>query len=512
MAKDSCRPRPQRTVLSLMALRSVEKRYARPSIVSRPSTPLKRPMRGPLSAKQVYSEQVKPQSLTPMLGPDNAPNEREAFPGRDFADFVAGSDETPRLGQLCAAIVMNCDERLAFFYAVADAFVEFEADGVVNGVFLFFAAAAEGCERSTKLLAIRCGDESRGRARDIRVGTGSRKKLRVVNNALVATLQANALLEFFFGLSGGDHGFGEEAAVVEGLCAVAKKKHPGGKFDAQFDEISWAAAAEYVDAFGDFIGVSGHAAERLVHVGDESDNFFAHAPASFDHEVRQLRGIFFALHKGAGTGFDVEDKSVDAFGEFFAHDGGADEADIFHGGGGIAERVDFFVSRRDFRSLANEAHTAFAENAEEFSEGEIHVKARNGFEFIERAASVAETASADHGNSESARGDNGSEDERSLITDAASGMFVDFFAGKIGEIDDFAGIEHGFGERGDLRTIEATEPRGHEPGRHLVIGNFAARVARDEEVNLLAGVFTGIAFFADQVDGAHASLETAARA
>ena len=91
-------------------------------------------------------------------------------------------------------------------------------------------------------------------------------------------------------------------------------------------------------------------------------------------------------------------------------------------------------------------------------------------------------------------------------------MFIHFFPWDTVKFDDFPGIKHGFRERGGLGTIKAANPRGHEPGGHLVVGNIAARVAGDEEVDLLAGVFTGIAFFADEVDGAHASWETAARA
>src|SRR5580704_1608051 len=127
-AKESCSPRPQSTVFSLMALRSVEKRYARPSIVSRPSTPVKRPMRGPLSAfcRINLWPGLRTKPSLPALSPDNAANERKAFTRRNFADFVAGRDKTLRLGQLSAAIVMNCDQRLAFFYAVADAFVKFQ--------------------------------------------------------------------------------------------------------------------------------------------------------------------------------------------------------------------------------------------------------------------------------------------------------------------------------------------------------------------------------------------------
>ena len=258
--------------------------------------------------------------------------------------------------------------------------------------------------------------------------------------------------------------------------------------------------------------MAGHSAERLVHIGDERDNFFAHAPASFHHEFGEQDGIFLALHKGAGTSFDVKDESVDAFGKFFAHDGGTNETDVFDGGGGIAKSVDFFVGRSDFRGLANKAHAAFAEHAVKLFERKIDVEAGDGFEFIERAAGVTEAAATDHGDGEASCGNNGSEDERSLVANATGGMLVNFSAGNAGEIEDVARAKHGLGERGELGTIDSANPHGHEPGGHLVIRNFAVRVAGDQEINLLAGVFTGIAFFADQVDGAHASLETAARA
>ena len=55
-----------------------------------------------------------------------------------------------------------------------------------------------------------------------------------------------------------------------------------------------------------------------------------------------------------------------------------------------------------------------------------------------------------------------------------------------------------------VRNVDAANPHGHQPGGHLIIGNIAARVAGDEEVDLLAGMLTGITFFSDQIDGAHA--------
>src|SRR6267143_7133271 len=50
-ANSICKPNPQRTVFRRMALRFAENRYARPSIVARPSNPVNRPMRSPSSYK-----------------------------------------------------------------------------------------------------------------------------------------------------------------------------------------------------------------------------------------------------------------------------------------------------------------------------------------------------------------------------------------------------------------------------------------------------------------------------
>ena len=45
--------------------------------------------------------------------------------------------------------------------------------------------------------------------------------------------------------------------------------------------------------------------------------------------------------------------------------------------------------------------------------------------------------------------------------------------------------------------------QGHQPGGHLVIRNFLARKAGNQEINFLTGVFPTIAFFSDEIDRAH---------
>ena len=50
-------------------------------------------------------------------------------------------------------------------------------------------------------------------------------------------------------------------------------------------------------------------------------------------------------HEGTGAGLDVEDEGVEVFGEFFAHDAGADEEGGFDGAGVIAQGVEDAVGR-----------------------------------------------------------------------------------------------------------------------------------------------------------------------
>ncbi len=74
---------------------------------------------------------------------------------------------------------------------------------------------------------------------------------------------------------------------------------------------------------------------------------------------------------------------------------------------------------------------AFLKHVAKLGERKIYVEAGDGFEFVECAARMTEAAAANHGNDKTASGDDGREDERSLVSDAARRVFVDFFPGEI---------------------------------------------------------------------------------
>jgi len=111
-------------VLSLMARRFVENSQAAPRIAAMPSTPVKRPMNTPLQSTESSANQSAHQ--WPLLS--------WSF----FADVVTLPNEPLRLRKFGVAIVMNCGSGSPLFHSIADPFVEFKPDAVIDLVFLFF--------------------------------------------------------------------------------------------------------------------------------------------------------------------------------------------------------------------------------------------------------------------------------------------------------------------------------------------------------------------------------------
>src|SRR5215472_7537421 len=82
-------------------------------------------------------------------------------------------------------------------------------------------------------------------------------------------------------------------------------------------------------------------------------------------------------------------------------------------------------------------------------------------------------------------------------------MLVYFWPAKIGEVQHFAGVKHGFRKECRFRARNSAAHRGHEPGGKLIIGDASVGCAGDEKRNLFAAEFPAVAFFADQINGAH---------
>src|ERR1700689_4174414 len=132
---------------------------------------------------------------------------------------------------------------------------------------------------------------------------GERQAAEIFDHAGIASLQANHFAECITRASGSNHFCCECAAGGYGFCFAAEDKHPGGKLETQFAQIFGALAVEDFDTFLDFERVADFAAEGLLHIGDERDNFFAHAYAGFDHQLGQVLASFCFFMKAPSPVF-----------------------------------------------------------------------------------------------------------------------------------------------------------------------------------------------------------------
>ena len=229
---------------------------------------------------------------------------------------------------------------------------------------------------------------------------------------------------------------------------------------------------------------------------------FAHSLAGFDHQFGEKGGIFFALHERAGSGLHVEHERVDAFRQFLAHDGRANQIRTLHRAGHIAQRVKLAIGGSDLCGLPNHGAAADFEHAAKFCHGKIHVEAGDGFQLVERAAGVSQTAPADHRNSDASRGGQRSQHQRSFVADAAGGMLVDFLGRQRGKIEHVARMQHRIRQRRGLWPRHAVQHHRHQPRRHLIVGNIAVRVGVHQAFDLGPRQLDAIPLFADHIDGA----------
>src|SRR5579864_3336525 len=204
-------------------------------------------------------------------------------------------------------------------------------------------------------------------------------------------------------------------------------EHPSGEMEAKLTQIFGAIASQDFHNLDHFQRVANHLPERLVHVGDQRNDLLSHALARLHHEFSQESRILFALHESTGACLHIEHECIDALREFLAHDGCANKIRTLDSSGYIAQRVKFSIRWRDFCRLADHGTPAGFQHSSEFGDRQVHIESWDRLELVERPASVAETSTADHWHSNACRSRQWSEYERSLISNAAGRMLVDFF-------------------------------------------------------------------------------------
>src|SRR5438067_1654449 len=118
-------------------------------MMAMPSTPVNRPMRFPpmLARCTEYSRQAAPNTDNLQIGAvptvrsglENLPDERPFLRRRLRSDKIIFRYQGDRFRKPSVSIVANRGQGFAFFHAIADTFMKSQPDGVIDGIFLFFA-------------------------------------------------------------------------------------------------------------------------------------------------------------------------------------------------------------------------------------------------------------------------------------------------------------------------------------------------------------------------------------
>ena len=203
------------------------------------------------------------------------------------------------------------------------------------------------------------------------------------------------------------------------------------------------------------------------------------------------------MHESATAILNIEHDGVCSRSEFLAHDRAADQRYVVHRAGDIAQRIETFVRRHQVGRLADDGHSAVADDADEIVHGKRHVEAGNRLEFIDRAAGMAQASTRYLGDLAAAGSHQWGGDQGGSVGHAAGGMLVDFDPLNGAQINDLAGISDGSGEIGGLPLVHLRKPDSHEQGRGLIIGDSAGGITAHKEVDLLRGKHLTVSLFQD---------------
>ena len=109
----------------------------------------------------------------------------------------------------------------------------------------------------------------------------------------------------------------------------------------------------------------------------------------------------------------------------------------------------------------------------------IHLKTGDTFQLIQGAAGMPQTATGNHGHRHARRGHHRRQNNGNLVAHAAGTVLIHLDAGNGRKIGHRAAVQHGLGQGVFFRAVQAAYECGHQPGRHLVIGQGAFRVTVD---------------------------------
>ena len=240
-------------------------------------------------------------------------------------------------------------------------------------------------------------------------------------------------------------------------------------------------------------------AERLVHVGHQALDALSERLTHASEFVREHARVGLGLHERARTHLHVEHDGVCAARDLLADDGADDERNRRDRSRHVSQGIHLLVSGVDVGRLRDHGDADAGDLSEEVVRSKLDTETGNGLELVERAAGVAQSPPAHLRNGHSARSHKRCKHERGGVRDAAGRVLVDLDAGNRRQVDDAARANHGVGERDGLLGGKSAQVGGHEPRRHLVVGELPRRIAENDAVDLLGSVLVPVALALDEL-------------
>ena len=325
---------------------------------------------------------------------------------------------------------------------------------------------------------------------------------RVFQHRHIAALCGKHLAAFHKGGAVPDNALRHRTAGRQ-VTPPRQHQHVGGQLQADFRQVGGAFALQDRHAFGHLQGVSDVFAQRLVHIGDKRRHLATVGSADGYHLTGQLGGILQIFHECTVAHGHIQQNSIGTRRQLFAHDGGGDQRNTAHCGGHIPQGVHLFVRHRDSSALANDRNADRIHLPEKFLLRQRGAGAGHRLHLVDGAAGMAQSPAAHFGNSHTAGGHDGRNDQRGLVPHAAGGVFVHLDALDGGQIHHITGASHHIGEDRGFFVGHTAQVNGHHQRGHLVVRHRAVHISVHRKGDLLPVQLSAVPFFGDNIVHSH---------
>ncbi len=281
---------------------------------------------------------------------------------------------------------------------------------------------------------------------------------------------------------------------------IGEREQARAGSDHELREVGRPLAAQGRHRLAQLERVSDRVAERLVHVGEKTDDVTAGARSELEHRLGQDLRVLKRLHEGAVADLHVQHDCLGSGSDLLGHDARRDQRDAVDGRRHVPERVQLLVRRDEVRGLTDDRHADVSNLRDELVQAQLDAEARNRLELVQRAAGVTEPASAHLPERNAARGDDRPDGDRRLVPDAPGRVLVDDASPELRRhVDGLAAADERLRHRERLGACQSTEHDRHAESGHLVIGDVPACVAEDQVAELVCAELASVPLALDQL-------------